>query len=92
MPKMGVEAKLDELEKGLTWPGTQLQKFAIPADDLKKFGLRKPKGPDQQYYAVWQLNIGEQGGQMTSFYGLRLVDAVNKAFDWKFPAAQATNG
>ena len=38
MPKMGLEATLDELEKGQTWPGTRAFKFAVPIDDLKKYG------------------------------------------------------
>jgi len=94
MPKMGLEATLDELEKGQTWPGTRAVKFAVPIDDLKKYGLRKPKGtPDeQQYISIWQLDICEQGGQPASFWGFRLLDAAKKAYDMKYPNQAVGNG
>lgn len=92
MAKMGLEATLDALEQGQGWPGTMAVKYAVPIEKLKDYGLRKPKGTpdDQQYISIWQLNIGGQGEQPTTFYGFRLLDAAKKAYDWKFPQAVAS--
>lgn len=89
MPKMGLEALLEALEQGQVWPGTQLLRFTIPADDLKKYRLRKPKSvPDAQYYTIWMVNIGEQGSQLANFYDFNIREAVKKAYKSRFPTEE----
>lgn len=88
MPKMGFEVRLAEVEKGYTWPGTQLQHFAISAEKLKDYGLQRRKGVEGEHYSVWMLAVGEMGGQLTYFYGHTLGDAAKKAYEWKFGATE----
>jgi len=83
MPKMGFETMLTEIEKGYTWPGTQMQRFVIPEGDLKNYGLQRKRGAEAPHYSVWMLAVGESGGQLTYFYGHRLLEAARKAYAWK---------
>jgi hypothetical protein len=91
MPKMGFESVIEEVEKGYTWPGTTMQRYAVPAEDLKKYNLQRKKGSDATHYSLWCLGVGESGGQLTYFWGHRLLDAAKAAYEWKYPQ-QAANG
>lgn len=92
MPKMGFEATIDEVEKGYTWPGTTMQRCHIPAEELKKFGLQRKKGSEATHYTIWCLGVGESGGQLTYFYGHRLLDAAKLAHEWRYPAQTQNAG
>lgn len=92
MPKMGLQATIEAVEQGMAWPGTTISHVAIAADDLKKYGLRKPKGDERTHYLVWALGVGEMGAQLTHFFGFDMLDAAKKAYAWKFPNAEVAIG
>lgn len=84
MTKMGLGSTIEALEVGYVWPGTSITRAFVPLDDLKKYGLRKPKKEeDADYYSLWVLGVGEAGQQLTYFYGFTLIDAAKKAYEWK---------
>ena len=91
MPKMGFEATVTTLEQGQTWPGTYLRRLHVTAEQLAQLKLRK-KGSEQSYYTVWELAIGEQGSQMTSFYDFTMIGAAKKAYDHLGPQPEASAG
>lgn len=88
MKKMAFEATLEALERGYTWPSTQLYRTVVPADDLKKYNLQRKKGSDQVNYSIWVLATGEMGQALTYHYGHRPLDAAKKAYEEKFPNGQ----
>lgn len=88
MPKMGFEMLLAEVEKGYQWPGTEMKRYIIAAEDLKKYGLQRKKGTEATHYPIWVLAVGDYGGVLSYFYGHRLLDVAKKAYDWKFPATE----
>ncbi len=90
MPKMGFEMLLAEVEKSYPWPGTTMQRYCIPAEDLKKYGLKRKKGDEGTHCSIWVLGVGGTGEQMTYFYGHRLLDVAKKAHEWKFGAVEQT--
>jgi hypothetical protein len=83
MPKMGFEATVDALETGFQWPGTYVRKLHIAVEELSKYKLQKKRGLDTQYCSIWELAVGEQGGQLNTFYGHTMLEAAKKAFEWK---------
>lgn len=92
MAKMAFEATLEAVEKGFTWPGTTMQRYVVAAEELKKYNLQRKKGSDATHYSIWCLGVGESGGQLTYFFGHRLLDAAKLAYEWRYPAEQAQAG
>ena len=88
MAKMAFEATLDALEQGLSWPGTQLYRTVVPADDLKKYDLQRKRSSDQTHYSIWVLATGEMGQNLTYYYGHRPLEAAKKAYEAKYPNSQ----
>lgn len=93
MPKMGFEATVDLLEEGFTWPGTYVRKLHVQTDQISTYKLQKKRGETNPYCQIWELAVGEQGGQLTMFYGHTMLEAAKKAYEWKTGApVQQANG
>lgn len=81
MPKMGLEATIEEVEKGFNWPATQFARAAVATVDLPKYKLRKRT--DDQYHIIWGMGVGEMGKEVTWYFGHRMLDAAKKALEAK---------
>jgi hypothetical protein len=93
MAKMGFEVLLGELEKKYAWPATELRRYAVAAEELKKYGLQRKRGAaEQSHYSIWGLGIGEMGGTLNYFYGHRPLDAAKKAYESMIGVAPETEG
>jgi len=88
---MNLGKNMEELEVGVTHPGTTLRRIYLEDTQLNSYGLKRLKGTTgASHHLVWCLSVGEMGGQQTHFYGHKPEDCFKKAEIWKQTQNQPT--
>lgn len=77
-----IDTQLAAIENGFQNPAVATGTAWIPDDQMEALQVRRKKAGQPQH-RLWYLSIGEQGGQMATFWGHRFSDALNKALTWR---------
>ncbi len=88
-------AKIDDtiaaISAGFTDPYWVTGTAWIPDEQIEQLGVRRKKAGEPRHKLVY-LSVGENGGQLATFWGHQFTDALKKAMKWRGMETKSKRG
>ncbi len=86
-----IDDRLEALQQGFQNPSLTAGNTWIPDEQIESLQVRRKKA-DQTHHKLYYISVGESGGQMATFWGHKLSDALVKAEKWRGTYVKLTKG